>query len=262
MFEISTNDAQPELCENSYMTDEDAEPLLYRQLMAIKPAGLSPNKWLTEAGINRSFFSDLRRSGNARMATVAKLLEIAGVSQAEFYGLEAPETSAGAAAAEQVSRNLPFRADTEKRDIPVVGTAMGSDFELSHDGTMAFSEVTELSLDEVHDYARRPKALEGRKDVYVLMAVGESMSPRFNPGDPAYVDPRATPRIGDDVVVYLRREEGEEERVYSALLKELVRSTSTFVELRQHNPALTFTVERKAISQIHRIIPWRELTLF
>ncbi len=244
------------------MTMEEPEPLLYRQLMAVKPGGMTANKWLTEAGVNRSFFSDLRRSGNARMATVDKLLEIAGVTHAEFYGMAPPETSADAVASEAAARSLPFRADDERRDVPVVGTAMGADFELKVDGEMVFSEVIELALDEVHDYARRPKSLEGRKDVYVLTAVGDSMAPRFNPGDPAYVDPRATPRIGDDVVIYLRREEGDDERVYSALLKELVKSTRGYIELRQHNPAVTFTIDRKAIAQIHRIIPWRELTLF
>jgi phage repressor protein C with HTH and peptisase S24 domain len=88
------------------------------------------------------------------------------------------------------------------------------------------------------------------------------MAPRFHPGDPAYVDPRATPRIGDDVVVYLRKSEGDEDRVYSVLLKELARATSSFVELKQHKPNVVFTVPRKDIAMIHRIIPWRELTMF
>lgn len=262
MYDISTNDSFPPLCEIPDMSNDDPEPLLYRQLMAVKPSGMSPNKWLTEAGVNRSFFSDLRRSGNARTGTVEKLLELVGVTPSEFYGMSPPEASTEALAEERAARALPFRSDTELRDVPVVGTAMGADYELKVDGEMIFSEVTELSLGEVHDYARRPRALEGRKEVYVLTAVGDSMSPRFNPGDPAYVDPRATPRIGDDVVVYLRRAEGEDERVYSALLKEMVKSSRSHVELRQHNPGVNFTVDRKDIAHIHRIIPWRELTLF
>lgn len=89
------------------------------------------------------------------------------------------------------------------------------------------------------------------------------MSPRYEEGDPAYVDPKRQPRVGDYVVVQLREETEEgDERLRSALLKRLVRRTSTLVELCQLNPPMTFTVPAKDIYAIHRVIPWREIVFF
>lgn len=262
MFAITESDLFQPMCEIADMTNEPTEPLLYRQLMAIKPLGMSNNKWLTQAGVNRSFFHDLKNRGRARTDIVDKLVEAVGVSPSEFYARNAPDVSPEAQQEEKVARSLPFLNEQEPRDIPILGTAMGTDFEITVDGELLFSEVTELDQGEVSDFARRPAALKGRKEVYGLYVTGESMAPRFRQGDPLYVDPKAQARIGDDVVLFLRKPEGDDERVYSVLIKELARSTSSFVELRQHNPALSFTVSRKDISAIHRVIPWRELTVF
>jgi phage repressor protein C with HTH and peptisase S24 domain len=117
-------------------------------------------------------------------------------------------------------------------------------------------------MNEEPDHIRRPPALEGRNDIYALTVVGESMRPRYDPGDPVYVDPKAQPRIGDDVVVYLRRPEGEGERIFSVLVKQLARRTSSFIELTQYRPETTFVVPIGEIAKIDRIIPWRELTMF
>lgn len=251
------------LCDISDMQTPNDEPLLYRQLMAIKPEGWSPNQWLVESGVNRSFFTDLKKRGNANWSTIEKLVEAAGMTLAQFQALDAPEVDPESRRSEVASRRLPFRHEEELRDIPVLGTAMGADFEIGENGEMTFAEVTELFLNEEVDRVRRPRTLVGRKDVYALHIVGSSMEPRFEPGDPIYIDPRSTPRIGDDVAVYLRRPIGDDdEQVYSVLIKRLVRRTSTHIELRQFNPDLGFTVQTKAIARIERVIPFRELAAF
>lgn len=243
-------------------TDTD-EPLLFRKLMAVKPAGMTPNRWLTEAGVNRSFFATLRKRGNAKWETIEKLLGTAGLTSEQFAALPAPDASPDAVREERESRKLPFlRDDEELRDIPLLGTALGADFEVGDDGALSFAEVTDLHLDEVVDHLRRPVSLKNRPNLYGLSVVGESMTPRYDPGDPAYVDPRATPRIGDDVVVYLRREDGDQERVFSVLLKRLVKRTASFVELEQFNPRLTFRLDAKSVARIDRVIPWREIATF
>jgi phage repressor protein C with HTH and peptisase S24 domain len=262
LFAISERDRLTGLCEIADMAENEDEPLLYRQLLAIKPMGLTRNQWLIDAGVNRSFFSDLKKRGRARSDIIDKVIEAAGMSPAQFYALNGPETSVEARKDEKIARQLPFMRDDEPRDVPVLGTAMGTDFEVNLDGHMVFSEVTELDLGEITDHAPRPPALRGRMEVYALIVSGESMSPRHRQGDGVYVDPKAQPRVGDDVVLYLRKPEGDGERVYSVLIKELVRSTSSFVELYQHTPNLTFTVTRSDIFAIHRVIPWRELMMF
>jgi len=259
---MTADDTGYQVCEIADMSGDDPEPLLYRQLMAVKPAAMTKNQWMVEAGVNRTFFNNLRKRGRARSDTIERLLDAIGVSPAQFYAMDGPSPTPAARESEVRSQQLPFRSETEKRDIPLIGTGMGADYEINVDGEMIFSEVTDLFLGEEPDHVRRPRALEGRSEVYALTVVGESMHPRYDPGDPVYVDPKATARIGDDVVVYLRRGEDDGERIYSVLIKRLDRSTSGFVELHQFKPAVTFTVSRSDIAKIHRIIPWREMTMF
>lgn len=259
---MSKRDGSPRLCEIANIMSDDEEPLLYRQLMAIKPAQMSNNKWLVTAGVGRSFFHDLKRNGQAHHRTIEKLVEAAGKTMAEFYAMDAPPSNAAAIREEVQSSQLPFRAEDEFRDVPVIGTALGHDLVFGEDGRQVFAEVTDLYLDEVQDYARRPAALKNRREVYVLTVVGSSMSHRYDPGDPVYVDPKQTARIGDDVVVYLRRAEGDGERVHSVLIKRLVKRTSTFVELQQLNPDAHFTINARDIAMVHRVIPYREMVLF
>jgi phage repressor protein C with HTH and peptisase S24 domain len=262
---MDENDASVRLCENANtMGTPDEEPLLYRKLMAAKPVGMTPNRWLTEAGVNRSFFTTLKKRGNANWQTVEKLLTIAGLTPDEFAAMQSPATDRDSVEEERALQKLPFlRDDEERRDIPMLGTALGADFEVSDDGVPQFAEVTDLHLDEVVDHLRRPVSLKNRPHLYALSVVGASMSPRYEPGDPTYIDPKATPRIGDDVVVYLRKPEGEEgERVFSVLLKRLVKRTAAFIELEQFNPPVTFKLEAKSVARIDRVIPWREIAIF
>lgn len=266
MLAINETRSLPSLCNFANTMTDDEPPLLYRQLMAIKPASMSVNEWLIAAKVNRSFFAGLRKrakgNGGANQKTIGKLVEAAGMTMADFFALQAPPTEPEAIREEVRSAQLPFRSEAEARDIPVVGSALGHDMIFDEDGTRVFAEVTDLFLDEDNDYARRPAALQSRRDVYVVTVVGSSMMDRHEPGDPLYVDPKATPRLGDDVVVYLRRPEDDGERIYSALIKRLVKRSGTFVELLQLNPRVSFTVATKDIAMIHRVIPMREMVFF
>lgn len=261
-------DAPVRKCEKVDVAKPDQfrpdDPLLYRQLMAVKPPHMSVNKWLVTAEVNRSFFATLRKRGNAKWDIVQKLLAVAGLTEAEFAALPPPAAAIEARREERAAAALPFlRPDDEPRDIPLLGTALGADYSVGMNGQPEFAEVTDLHLDEVVDHLRRPVSLRGRAGIYALSVVGESMAPRFEPGDPAYVDPKATPRIGDDVVVYLRRCDGiGGERVFSVLIKRLIKRSAEFIELEQFNPGLTFRLDMKSVAEVHRVIPWREIAIF
>lgn len=250
------------LCDISDMTVAP-DPLLYRQLMAVRPANMTSNQWLLLAGVNRSFFTDLRKRGRARSDIVEKLIVAAGLTPQQFYAQASPDLSIEAREDEERARELPFRRLDEVRDVPLLGTAMGADFEIREGDTVEFAEITDIDLEDVVDTLRRPPALRGRSEVYALNVVGSSMSPRYDPGDPVYIDPKATPRIGDDVVVYLLRPDDQgEARVVSVLIKRLVRITARLVELQQFNPGVSFIVPREEVRYVQRVIPWRELTNF
>ena len=148
------------------------------------------------------------------------------------------------------------------RDIPIYGTALGS--EGSYDGTDGSGSlsVEQAALDqsEVLGYLRRPQALAGRKDVYAVYISGTSMSPRFEEGEVVLVDPKRPPRIGDDVIVHVTGpDEHEGDRVRAVLVKRLERRSATFLELRQYNPPLTFRISAAQVKSVHRIIPAGEL---
>ena len=108
------------------------------------------------------------------------------------------------------------------RDVPVLGTGVGGD-----EGDFRFNGQT-------IDYAPRPPGIEGKKDVFVVYIVGDSMAPRFEDGDPAYIDPNRRPKARDYVVVELKGEDDGE--AGDAFVKRLIRRSGGKVVVEQHNP--------------------------
>lgn len=242
--------------------ESDDDPELYRRLMAIKPAAFTANRWLTAAGVNRSFFGDLRKRGRARHDSIEKLIVAAGLTPAEFFAAES-HGKVGQASGPARETRLPFRIQGEARDIPLLGTALGGTFDVGEAGEPVVVELIDVELDNVIDYVRRPASLVGRADVYCVTMVGDSMAPWARDGDPAYINPRQQPSIEDHVLVQvMKRDATGDARVVSALIKKLLRRTTAYVELEQYNPPLRFRVPVKDIARIHRVVPWRDIIIF
>lgn len=233
--------------------DTDENPPIYQQLMRFKPTAWSPNKWAVEAGVSRTVWADIRKHGNPNRRTLEKLLAAAGSSVAEFEALrtdvtvrtEVAGTGMSVADAERAWRGAP-----RQKPIPHLGVAVGGEY--GED-----IEMVELHLAEVLDYMTRPGDVTDPA-AYGLTIVGNSMSPRFKPGERIIVSPRAPASIGDDVVVQLRAEADPDsqlaDRVTMVLIKELVRKTAKYVELRQHNPDRMFHVPIERVAAIHRVL--------
>lgn len=159
----------------------------------------------------------------------------------------------------------PFRMEgaSEARmrnDLPIYGTALGAAREIDGEAI----EQTTLNRAEVVEYAKRPVLLEGNAAAYGVYVSGSSMEPRHNDGETVLVDPKGRLRSGEDVVVYLRPtnpEEDDGETARAVLVKRLVRRTSTYVELQQYTPPKVFRIDMCEITQIHRVIPWSELLI-
>ena len=83
-----------------------------------------------------------------------------------------------------------------------------------------------------------------------MTIIGDSMWPRFRSGR-LLVSPAAPIAVGDAVLVRLAGEEGGKAKV---LVKELVRRSAGFAELRQFNPDATFKVETAAIASVHKVV--------
>ena len=239
---------------------------MYAALMAVKPAGLSLNQWAQRAGINRSIFNGIKAHGNPTMQTLDRLLAAIDVDPADFRSRLQPvrtEVKGSGLSPAQVREawTLP-----RARAVPLLGTAFGSDLE-----EIEGIETTELMMSEVLDYVARPPSLANDDEAYAVTVIGDSMAPRFEAGELAFVSPRAPVNVGDDVLVQIRRAEDEgggavgevgrhqddvnqlAGRVSTVLLKRLVRRAGGMIELRQFNPDRTFSVPIARVRRMHLV---------
>jgi SOS-response transcriptional repressor LexA len=247
----------------SEIAERPSSPI-YEALMALKPEGMSLNAWAKQAGINRSIFNGIRAHGNPTSDTLQKLLDAIGVSLSDLYARMEPNSSATVLTevrgtgmnAHDIERA--WHGPQPSRPVPLLGTAFGGEWS---DGV----EMTELHLTDVLDYVGRPQAVAGDRHAYAVEFVGDSMVPRYEPGERAIVSPRAQVRPGDDVIVQLKTAAPVEDedripdpdhmnRVTMVLVKRLVRQTARYVELQQYNPEMTFQVPAERVAAVHRVM--------
>ena len=145
-----------------------------------------------------------------------------------------------------------------RQGIPLVGTGDCADLQVcTQSGEMVEIERASFDPDYHVRYLARPPALRDTRDLYAIYFHGESMVPRFEPGEVGIVDPRRPVSVGDYVLVQLR--DGESEEVASVLVKRLVRNSASVITLEQFNPALTFDIPQRRVKRMHRIVPQTEL---
>ncbi|MEV5033652.1 hypothetical protein MRBLMC3_002889 [Sphingobium sp. LMC3-1-1.1] len=147
------------------------------------------------------------------------------------------------------------------KDVAVLGTAMGSDMHFDQDGISKIVEMIELDENEVIDYVRRPSGAAGRKDIYAIYHTGISMQPRYWPGQLSFIETRREPSVGDGVIVQVARPDDFDGdiRIFSVLVKTLLKRTSEYVELEQYNPPLVFRLPAKHVHRMHRVMENNDL---
>lgn len=224
---------------------------IYDDLMRFKPDGLTPNAWAVRAGVSRTVWADMRRHGNPSRRTLQKLLTAAGSSLAEFEALRIRgSTSSEPAGAGLSDRRARQWGGQQLPPLPVVATAMAGEW-----GDPAGRiDLTELRTGEPVDRIARPLSLAGDATAYAVTIVGNSMWPRFRPGRLVAVSAKAPVAAGDDVLLKLKVSADGREDAIPVLIKELVRRTSSEVELRQFNPDVTFSVGAEDIDAIEKVL--------
>ncbi len=100
--------------------------------------------------------------------------------------------------------------------------------------------------------AERPASLVDVTDAYGVVVSGDSMLPRYRPGEICLVDPRKPFRRTDDVVVQVEAQNSGDPP--DGFIKEFVSLSDTTLMLRQHNPPRTLRFPRKLIMTIHLIV--------
>jgi SOS-response transcriptional repressor LexA len=220
---------------------------IYDDLMRFKPEGITLNAWAMKAGVSRTVWSDMRRHGNPSRRTLDKLLTAVGSSLAEFEALRVGAVSPPDAAAHPgLSERRGAWGAAQLPALAVVDSAMGGEW---GEGI----ELTELRTGEIVDRVARPPSLAGDPTAYAVTIVGDSMWPRFRPGRRIAVSSRSPVAIGDDVLVKLNRHQARPGTT-AVLIKELVRRSSSAVELRQFNPDRTFEVAPSEIAAIEKVL--------
>lgn len=96
------------------------------------------------------------------------------------------------------------------------------------------------------DYIARPHSLLHVRDAYSIYMIGDSMTPRFRPGQLLHINPYKPPQAGTGVVVT------KTDNV--VLIKEFVRRSATMLYLKQYYPAAELKYPLSEIRDIHIVV--------
>jgi transcriptional regulator with XRE-family HTH domain len=106
------------------------------------------------------------------------------------------------------------------------------------------------------DWVPRPPVLNGIKKAFAVYAVGTSMEPLYQAGDPIYIHPGRRLENGKDVLIQIQNDEGD---VVRASVKRLVRRTPTKVVVRQFNPPMEIEYPADSVKSMLRVLTTKEL---
>lgn len=246
--------------------DPQFAQLLERIGQKLEEHSISERQASIEVTGKPDFIRELRRPRRKRMPDAAALQRLADLLQTSAEWLTGRTDDAAPPATVRTEVRAATVADVQRpfggfapqaKPVPLLGSAMGGEY-----GDLdEHVELTELHLGEVLDWLKRDPDLENDPDAYALTVIGDSMSPLFEPGTTVKVGPRHPAVIGDNVVIQLRGNGEDEDRITMVLIKRLVKRSTTYVELQQYNPAVTFRVPISKIAldsrgrpRIHKVV--------
>lgn len=236
----------------------------FRQRLAerLKASGKSRHALSKEIGANPGYVRDLLDPAKSSMPSAVRMQQLAtalGTTTDYLTGLSAT-TEAVLSEVTVMERPDGWRRDEPPPDrrMPLVGTGDCAALEFEDEtGELVDIERSSFDPDHIVRMITRPPALTGGLSVYAIYFQGESMMPRFEPGEIGVVDPTRPARPGDYVLVQLN--DGETDDVTSVLAKRLISANTREVWLEQFNPPVRFKVPRNRVARLHRIIPPTDL---
>lgn len=241
------------------MEDPQETSLFDRITSKRKELGITERQLSIEVTGKPDLIRDVKRRGHAPSAdNLTRIAQVLGVSVDWLLGAS-PRPDPVHSEASLSDNILEWRGpDRAEPGIPLVGTGDCADLNVcSESGEMITVERSSFDPDHHVRMLVRPPALRGQTDLYAIYFHGESMEPRFQPGEVGIVDPRRPVRNGDYVLVQLNA--GDSDEVVTVLVKRLVRQNADEVVLEQFNPAVTFKVPKNRVARVHRIMQQTEL---
>lgn len=217
----------------------------------LKELRLSSQAASLKVGNNRDLIRNVTRFGEKANPKQETLIDIAKALDWTVEELlrESPAPLSDRAGTEFVIADVPVPATRElPKNVPVMGTAMGSLFDEKFEGIEVFSDPIE--------YVRRPPSLMTVPDAYAIYVVGDSMYPMHSPGDLRFVHPHKQPRPGSTVIVQTRHWEHDPGQAYIKIFR---RRTATSIVLEQFNPSVTIEIPIKYVVSVHYVPDLTEL---
>jgi transcriptional regulator with XRE-family HTH domain len=205
---------------------------------ARKAKGLTQQALAALIGIERPAISQWETGKtNVDPKNMKTLADALSVSVAYLSGEDDEPSNVSA----PVSQSGQRFARKGRQQYPVWGTV-----ECGDDGAFQITEGTAVAWNQT------PPALENIPDLYGVFAEGQSMIPRFFPGELVLVHPRRTVSPNRDVIIQLRpKHEGDTPK---AFLKRLVRKNSEEIEVEQYNPPKRRVIKMKDVLSIHLVL--------
>jgi phage repressor protein C with HTH and peptisase S24 domain len=105
--------------------------------------------------------------------------------------------------------------------------------------------------DDTVDFVDAPPKLIAISDAYAVYIVGDSMVPRFESGEVAYVNPNVQPHRDDYVVVQTSKDGGD---TIQGWVKRFISMDDRTLKVSQLNPSKILTFQRKNVIAVHRIV--------
>ncbi len=213
----------------------------------LREIGRGPGTAERIGGLGKNYVSDIVRGEkqdvrSAYLPRLAKALDwTIDEIRARMAGLNSDVTPH--IAGRSVTEIDPHLLETLPIDVPVVGVA-------------AASVAGAFIVDGIIDRVRRPPGLIHAKNIYALYVRGESMVPRFRPGELIFVSPDRPPAAGDDVVIQTKNHEGAQ---IESWLKEYIRSDGSRFITKQLNPSGTIEFISSQVVGVHRVLTTREM---
>lgn len=233
--------------------DFDATPRRKALKDFMERTGIKVAPWEKEAGLGdgtlRKFLDEVSHTMTdrtlQRLAMAATRIIGKEVSVAELLGLAPVQSSFLNDAPARLRRmsetpGTSFASPALLRDLSVHASAKGGSDDMT---SMVISS-------EPVAFMERPAPLAGVRDGYAVYISGTSMSPAYDDGDLALVNPSLPPRPNNYCVFQGAHEDG----VHRALLKRLVKETSTAWQVKQFQPPLTFNLQKSHWPQAHVVI--------
>jgi phage repressor protein C with HTH and peptisase S24 domain len=132
------------------------------------------------------------------------------------------------------------------------------DFDVEVRGISVGGEDDEFYFNgQVLEHKRRPPGLLRKKQVFAVHVSGDSMYPRYDPGDLIYAQ-EAEPVAGDDVLVELFHPD-DENQAGKSFVKTLVRRTGRRVTCKQFNPPKEIEFDAGEVKAIYKVFRNRDL---